>query len=124
MPSLTRLVADFNVLTNLLVTPKAFPKLERVEVSSLDGKDSSVAKDGAELLSRISSLPRVHCVAFPVDALKPADWDILSDSGIVLPNVTKFIDKGTPTRNPLSRPVMISQVRKVFPNIVHVDSQC
>ncbi|KAK0236601.1 hypothetical protein EDD85DRAFT_834028 [Armillaria nabsnona] len=124
MPSLTRLVADFNVLTNLLVKPKAFPKLEHVEVSSLDGKDSSAARDGAELLSRILFLPSVHCVAFPVGALVPTDWDILSDSGIVLPNVTKFIEKGTSTRNPLFRPVMISQVRKVFPNIVHVDSQC
>ncbi|PBK70385.1 hypothetical protein ARMSODRAFT_1084011 [Armillaria solidipes] len=46
LPSLTSLAAGFNVLTNLLVTPKAFPKLERVEVSSLDGKDSSVAKVG------------------------------------------------------------------------------
>ncbi|KAK0436588.1 hypothetical protein EV421DRAFT_1739536 [Armillaria borealis] len=124
MPSLTRLVADFNVLTNLLVTPKAFPKLERVEVSSLDGKDSSVAKDSAELLSRISFLPSVHCVVFPVGALEPTDWDILSDSEIVLSNVTKFIEKRGPTRSPLSRPVMLSQVRKVFPNIVHVDSQC
>ncbi|SJL08643.1 uncharacterized protein ARMOST_12010 [Armillaria ostoyae] len=124
MPSLTRLVADFNVLTNLLVTPKAFPKLERVEVSSLDSKDSSVAKDSAELLSRISFLPSVYCVAFPVGALVPTDWDVLSDSGIVLPNVTKFVDIGAPTRSPLSHPVMISQVRKVFPNVVHVDSQC
>ncbi len=123
MPSLTRLVADFNVLTNLLVTPKAFPKLEHVGVSSLDGKDSSAAKDGAELLSRISFLPSVHCVAFPVGALEPTDWDILSNSGIVLPNVTKFIEKGAPTRSPLSRPVMLSQVRNIFPNIVHVDSQ-
>ncbi len=124
MPSLTRLVADFNVLTNLLVTPKAFPKLEHVGVSSLDGKDSSAAKDGAELLSRISFLPSVHCVAFPVGALEPTDWDILSNSGIVLPNVTKFIEKGAPTRSPLSRPVMLSQVRNIFSNIVHVDSQC
>ncbi|PBK70368.1 hypothetical protein ARMSODRAFT_974329 [Armillaria solidipes] len=124
MPSLKSLTAGSNILTNLLVSPKAFPKLERVEVSRLDGEDSSVAKDSAELLSRISCLPSVHCVAFPVGALVPTDWDVLSDSGIVLPNVTKFVDKGAPSRSPLSHPVMISQVRKVFPNVVHVDSQC
>ncbi|KAK0189913.1 hypothetical protein F5146DRAFT_1002102 [Armillaria mellea] len=95
MPSLTRLIADYNILTNLLVTPKAFPKLEHVEVYSIDSsiQDPSIAKVIAELLSRISFLPSVHCVVFPVSVLEPMHWDILSDRGIILLNVTKFIEK-------------------------------
>ncbi|KAK0201126.1 hypothetical protein DFS33DRAFT_1107710 [Desarmillaria ectypa] len=106
MPSLTSLAADFKVLTNLLVTPKAFPKLERVEVHRIGGEGSSAAKEGEELLSRISSLPNVHCVTFPVGALEPTDLDNLSDSGIALPNVTKLID--TSPRWDSSRPVILS----------------
>ncbi|KAK0462953.1 uncharacterized protein EV420DRAFT_1146527 [Desarmillaria tabescens] len=78
MPSLTSLASDFKVLINLLVTPEAFPKLEQVKVYHMGGKDSSVAKDAEELLARISPLPSVHCITFPVSALEPTDWDNLS----------------------------------------------
>ncbi|KAK0462954.1 uncharacterized protein EV420DRAFT_1146595 [Desarmillaria tabescens] len=117
MPSLTSLAAEFKVLTNLLVTPEAFPKLERVEVYGIGSNESSAAEDGAELLTRIMSLPSVHCVTFPVGALESGDWDNLSGSGIVLPNVIKLIDQWS-----LRAPSILSQVRKVFPNVVGVDS--